>query len=262
LTLWARQGSNLRPNGYASHCGFRRPGYGFRRPLRVCGLDCPFAPGGRLPSSLYTFPAVSMHAGLGSGLPRRQAQASPNLAGITGGLLPRQPIAVLRLPQAVRSAAELRALLSYQPPLSKLLLCGSCQSGRPDSNRRMSAWKADALPLGDARFCRVNFTLRAHFGQEPPAFRPGLSQERKCLCKPPITSYLSTSFGGDAVSSPGEEFASASKYRWLRKDMRNVSLSSSILVNTLAFRRPTRHCSLGSGMVTIFLNLISSQSHI
>ena len=25
------------------------------------------------------------------------------------------------------------------------------QSGRPDSNRRMSAWKADALPLGDAR---------------------------------------------------------------------------------------------------------------
>ena len=25
------------------------------------------------------------------------------------------------------------------------------KSGRPDSNRRMSAWKADALPLGDAR---------------------------------------------------------------------------------------------------------------
>ena len=47
---WARQDSNLRPNGYASH-------YGFRRPFRVCGLDYPFAPVGRLPSSLYTFPA-------------------------------------------------------------------------------------------------------------------------------------------------------------------------------------------------------------
>jgi hypothetical protein len=43
------QDSNLRPNGHASH-------YGFRRPFRVCGLDYPFAPVGRLPSSLYTFP--------------------------------------------------------------------------------------------------------------------------------------------------------------------------------------------------------------
>ena len=46
--------------------------------FRVCGLDYPFAPSpGRLPSSLYTFPAV----GLGSGLPRLTTQASPNLAG-------------------------------------------------------------------------------------------------------------------------------------------------------------------------------------
>ena len=47
--VWARQGSNLRPNGYASH-------YSFRCPFRVCGLDYPFTPlPGRLPSSLYTF---------------------------------------------------------------------------------------------------------------------------------------------------------------------------------------------------------------
>ena len=47
---WAQQGSNLRPNGYASH-------YGFRRPFRVCGLDCPFtlAYTTGLSSSPYTF---------------------------------------------------------------------------------------------------------------------------------------------------------------------------------------------------------------
>jgi hypothetical protein len=38
-------------------------------------------------------------------------------------------------------------------------------SGRPDSNRRMSAWKADALPLGDARVC-LDFNARAAGGQE------------------------------------------------------------------------------------------------
>ena len=32
LLRWALQDSNLRPTGYASH-------YGFRRPRRVCGLD-------------------------------------------------------------------------------------------------------------------------------------------------------------------------------------------------------------------------------
>jgi hypothetical protein len=34
---WARQDSNLRPTGYASH-------YSFRCPFRVCGLDCLFTP--------------------------------------------------------------------------------------------------------------------------------------------------------------------------------------------------------------------------
>jgi hypothetical protein len=34
---WARQDSNLRSNGYASH-------FGFRRPFRVRGLDYPFTP--------------------------------------------------------------------------------------------------------------------------------------------------------------------------------------------------------------------------
>ena len=53
---WARQDSNLRPNGYASHYSFHCPGW-------VCGLDCPFAPEGRLPSSLYTF--LSREAWLG-----------------------------------------------------------------------------------------------------------------------------------------------------------------------------------------------------
>jgi len=33
--VWARQDSNLRSSGYASH-------YGFRRPFQVCGLDYPF----------------------------------------------------------------------------------------------------------------------------------------------------------------------------------------------------------------------------
>ena len=53
--VWAPPDSNRRPTGYASH-------YDFRRPFRVCGLDCPFTQvkdRGCLPSSLYTFPLVA-----------------------------------------------------------------------------------------------------------------------------------------------------------------------------------------------------------
>ena len=36
---------------------------------------------------------------------------------------------------------------------SKLLTCCFAWSGQRDSNPRVSAWEADALPLGDARLC-------------------------------------------------------------------------------------------------------------
>ena len=55
VIVWAPPDSNRRPTGYASH-------YDFRRPFRVCGLDCPFTlveDRGCLPSSLYTFPPVA-----------------------------------------------------------------------------------------------------------------------------------------------------------------------------------------------------------
>ncbi len=38
------------------------------------------------------------------------------------------------------------------------------QSGRRDSNPRISAWKADALPLGDSRMNRY-FTRWVDYGQ-------------------------------------------------------------------------------------------------
>ena len=38
LLRWALQDSNLRPTGYASHFGFRRPRW-LCCPWRVCGLD-------------------------------------------------------------------------------------------------------------------------------------------------------------------------------------------------------------------------------
>ncbi len=39
------------------------------------------------------------------------------------------------------------------------------KSGRPDSNSRISAWKADALPLGDARIKPPYFTRNPPPGQ-------------------------------------------------------------------------------------------------
>ena len=38
-------------------------------------------------------------------------------------------------------------------------------SGQRDSNPRMSAWEADALPLGDARICGKQYTPGARGGQ-------------------------------------------------------------------------------------------------
>ena len=86
IKTWARQDSNLRPTGYASH-------YGFRRPFRVCGLDCPFTQAfarGCLPSSLYTFPQLAdlardYHA-------TTVVQASPSLTGITYRFPDKQPL--------------------------------------------------------------------------------------------------------------------------------------------------------------------------
>ena len=40
-----------------------------------------------------------------------------------------------------------------QAKRSKLLTCYFAWSGQRDSNPRVSAWEADALPLGDARLC-------------------------------------------------------------------------------------------------------------
>ena len=37
---------------------------------------------------------------------------------------------------------------------------GVFKSGRRDSNSRMSAWKADALPLGDARIAPIFYANR------------------------------------------------------------------------------------------------------
>ena len=37
------------------------------------------------------------------------------------------------------------------------------KSGRPDSNRRMLAWKANALPLGDARALKLLFYANHQF---------------------------------------------------------------------------------------------------
>ncbi len=41
--------------------------------------------------------------------------------------------------------------VGYEPTALPLSYKPVHVSGRPDSNRRISAWKADALPLGDAR---------------------------------------------------------------------------------------------------------------
>ena len=41
--------------------------------------------------------------------------------------------------------------VGYEPTALPLSYKPVKLSGRPDSNRRISAWKADALPLGDAR---------------------------------------------------------------------------------------------------------------
>ena len=59
-------------------------------PFAVCGLDCPFAPVGRLPSSLYTFPVARAWLGI-TGLHRPQSKASPNLAGVPQELPPEEP---------------------------------------------------------------------------------------------------------------------------------------------------------------------------
>ncbi len=86
---WARQDSNLRPNGYASH-------YSFRCPFRVCGLDCPFIQivldlELAIQSLHLPMKTIKVIHWLGSGLPFQKEKASPNLASFTWELLPRQP---------------------------------------------------------------------------------------------------------------------------------------------------------------------------
>ncbi len=135
---WARLGSNQRPSGYASH-------YSFRCPFRVCGLDYPFAPKGRLPSSLYTF--LQKEAWLGItlsydiGLPRIWQV-------ITDQLPDRQPFSI-------------KSYQGYNPVMTNISNCIIC--GKPLQGRQ-------------TKFCSVtckNKDLQSYHAQQ----RRGLARK-------------------------------------------------------------------------------------
>ena len=54
----------------------------------------------------------------------------------------------------------------------------------------MSAWKADALPLGDARMCAWYFTLRQAGGQARAGAGQGNGDAKTLLIIPPSRPHL------------------------------------------------------------------------
>ena len=130
------------------------PTSAFAAPFGFVGWTIPSPRHGGLPSSLYTFPRLGAWLGItlscDVGFPefgRIYQEITLQAALCSDAIRCLEPSALpLSYGHLLRN---LRSAFAFAD--SRVLIADCYLSGRRDSNPRISAWKADALPLGHAR---------------------------------------------------------------------------------------------------------------